>query len=405
MSQHSLSRLNVLAVTHYPPLPGGSARSSALLWQGIARRGHRVHALGPITAETRDFDEQRAGTPETLTVSRYEVPYFNLVPYDIEAYERFQEIEHEGIRSRLPALIDRCRPDVVVSAHETLGEAVVDTAHSKGLPCALMLRGSPTWQIVTGVYPEERTRAYLDLYRRADVVIAVGNYMKTALAELGVGNVVHIPNMLDLEMFSPGPRDPALAAQYGIEEDTVVVLHASVMSPRKRSEDVLRSAALTLPQAPKMLYIFLGGEERGRGLEEMNRRLGLTERVRFIQGVPYEQMPEHIRLADMVVLASQGEGLARIYVETQACGRVLISSDIPAGREVVEDGKTGLLFKTGAVDDLAAQILRAYNDPKLREDIGRAARQRVAAHEIGRVIDLYVRTFSELTSPARPFIQ
>jgi glycosyltransferase involved in cell wall biosynthesis len=392
----------VLAATHYPPMPGGSSRSCSLLWQAIARRGHRMVALGPITpADRARGEDPRGELPETMTVARYDVPYFHLSPYSVEEFERYQQIEHEGIRRALPQLVDRFRPDVLVAAHETLGEAVLDCAREKGLPFALMLRGSPTWQIVTDQYPADRAETYLDLYRRADVVIAVGAYMAEGLGRRGVADVIHIPNFLDLAAFTPSSRDPLLAARYGIAPDDVVVLHASVMQSRKRPEDVLRSAAITLPQAPKLLYLFLGGEERGRALEEASRRQGTAERTRFIDRVSYDEMPDHVRLADMVVLASAGEGIARVYLETQACGRVLISSDIPAGREVVEHGRTGLLFELGSVEELAEQILTAYRDVALRERIGTAARQRMAPHEIGRVVDRYVDVLSDLVRGRR----
>lgn len=390
-------RPTVLAATHYPPMPGGSSRSCSLLWREIARRGHRMIALGPITPADRASGLDAPGAlPESMTVARYEVPYFHLSPYRLAEFDRYQQIEHDGIRKALPGLVDRFRPDVLVAAHETLGEAVIDCARAKGLPLALMLRGSPTWQIVTDQYPADRTVAYLDLYRRADVVLAVGAYMAEGLRERGVPGVVHIPNFLDLTTFAPGPRDPVLAARYGIEPDDVVVLHASVMQSRKRPEDVLRSAAVTLPRAPNLLYLFVGGEERGRALEETSRRQGTAARTRFVDRVSYEEMPDHIRLADVVVLASAGEGVARVSLEAQACGRVLVSSDIPAAREVVEHGRTGLLFPLGSVEGLADRITTAHRDATLRERIGHAARQRMAPHEIGRVVDRYVEVLSDL---------
>jgi glycosyltransferase involved in cell wall biosynthesis len=387
--------IRLLAVTHYQPYPGGSSRSCTLLWHSIAARGHGVHVLAAITPEWRDYDAAHSG-PESLTVSRYEMPFYHLSLNDTGDFLRYQEMEHERIRRALPDAIDRFRPGVVVAAHETLAGGVIDVAKAKGLPCAVMLRGSPTWQIVSGLYPEDLTRTYLDLFRRADLVIAVGDYMRAGLCGRGLGNVIHIPNLLDLEKFSPGPRDADLAARYGIGPDQVVAMHASVMSPRKRPEDVLHAAALALPEAPNLTYLFLGGEERGRPYEELNERLGLSARVRFVYDVPYDQMPDHLRLADVVILASAGEGIARVALETQACGRTLISSDIPAGREVVEHGVTGLLFRMADVKDLAEQTLRAYLDPDLRASLGAAARRRMGVHEIGRVTDRYVEAFAGL---------
>ena len=387
--------MKFVAVSHFPPLPGGSARSCALLFRGIASRGHHVALLGPVTAETAIYDKE-ISNPATLSVSRYELPHFSISQYDLNEFLRFQQIEHDQIRKILPALIDRVKPQFVLSAHETLAGAVSEIAHAKGLPCALMLRGSPTWQIVTDIYPADRTQQYLHLYRTADLVIPVGKYKQVGLAARGVTDLHHIPNLLDIEMFSPGPKDRELLDRYGIPRDSIVALHASLMQSCKRPLDVIESAVIALPQNEKLIYLFLGGGERTGELQQAARDRGLGDRVRFVREVPYEQMPAHIRLADMVVLASEGEGIARVYVETQACGRVLISSDIPAGREVIEHGRSGLLFRTGDPADLATQVLRASTDQALRESIGAAGLERAKHHDIRRVIDSYIEALGAL---------
>lgn len=393
----SADPLKFVAVTHFPPLPGGSARSCALLFNGIASRGHEVHVLGAVTPETASYDEaaQRL-RPPSLSVARYRLPHFSISQYDISEFLRFQQIEHEEIRKTLPDLIDRAKPEFVVCAHETLAGAVIDIVHAKGLPCALMLRGSPTWQIVTDSYPEKLTQQYLDLYRSADLVLPVGRYMRDGLAARDVPNLLHIPNLLDTHQFSPGPKDTRLLDGYRIPRDSIVVMHASLMQSRKRPLDVIEAAASTLPRIEKLLYLFVGGGDRTAELQQTVQSWGLADRVRFVPSVPYEQMPAHIRLADIVVLASEGEGIARVYLETQACARVLISSDIPAGCEVIDHGRTGLVFKMGDPSGMAAQVLRAASDRALRERIGSAARDRVKQHDSSRVIDLYVDALGRL---------
>ena len=104
--------MKFVAVSHFPPLPGGSARSCALLFRGIASRGHQVALLGPITAETAIYDKE-VSNPETLSVSRYELPHFSISQYVLNEFLRFQQIEHDQIRKILPALIDRVKPQFV----------------------------------------------------------------------------------------------------------------------------------------------------------------------------------------------------------------------------------------------------------------------------------------------------
>jgi glycosyltransferase involved in cell wall biosynthesis len=76
-------------------------------------------------------------------------------------------------------------------------------------------------------------------------------------------------------------------------------------------------------------------------------------------------------------------------VETQACGRALLASNIPAAREVIADGETGLLFHPGDVADLTAKTLRLAAAPDLRAAMGRTARARVGRHGLDRAVEAY----------------
>ena len=168
------------------------------------------------------------------------------------------------------------------------------------------------------------------------------------------------------------------------------------MQGRKRPLDIIESAAIALPQHDDLMYVFLGGGKRTEEIRAAARERGLDNRMRFIESVDYERMPEHIRMADMVAMASEGEGIARVCIETQACGRVIISSDIPAGREVVDHGLTGMLFRTGDPADLAEKVLMVAGDPALRSAISDAARESVMVHDIENVVDQYVDMFRSL---------
>lgn len=119
--------------------------------------------------------------------------------------------------------------------------------------------------------------------------------------------------------------------------------------------------------------------------------IGRESFTRHVPSIAAPHVPRYINLADIVVLPLFGEGLARVYLETQACGRVLIASDTAPAREVVDDGVTGLLFPVGAVDALAERCIRAAQDAGLRARIGSAARERVRRHRIAAAVTRYLR--------------
>ena len=107
-------------------------------------------------------------------------------------------------------------------------------------------------------------------------------------------------------------------------------------------------------------------------------------------------MPELINASDIVVMPSAGEAQALVYLETAACGRTLIASDIAAARELIEHGENGLLFPTGDAAALADTILLAAGDPGLRARLGREARRRVEPHSLDRVVGAYAELLESL---------
>lgn len=137
------------------------------------------------------------------------------------------------------------------------------------------------------------------------------------------------------------------------------------------------------------------GPLRG-AIDETCRQKQISERFRLVGWVYYNRMPGYINLADIVVMPSEAEGLSRVYLETQACARLLLASDIPPAREVVEDGETGFLFRKGDINDLTAKTLLAAAEPELRAEIGRKARERVRAHDLKDAVTAYAHTLDEV---------
>lgn len=131
-------------------------------------------------------------------------------------------------------------------------------------------------------------------------------------------------------------------------------------------------------------------------MEDACRQHGIAEKFRFAGWVDYERVPKYVNLADIVVMPSEAESQARVYLEAQACARVLVASDIPGAREVIEDGETGLLFRTGDIDDLTAKTLLAAGNPELRAKIGRQARERVRVHSLDRALAAHVAALQDI---------
>lgn len=91
--------------------------------------------------------------------------------------------------------------------------------------------------------------------------------------------------------------------------------------------------------------------------------------------------------AHVVCLPSYREGLPRSLIEGAACGRPIVTTDVPGCREAVVDGSTGLLVPAENGSALADAIQRMVTDPGLRQRMGAAGRQlALAKFGVDRVV-------------------
>jgi glycosyltransferase involved in cell wall biosynthesis len=108
-----------------------------------------------------------------------------------------------------------------------------------------------------------------------------------------------------------------------------------------------------------------------------------------------DDMPALLAAADIVALPSYyGEGLPKSLTEAAACGRPLVTTDLPGCRDVVTDGVDGLIVPARDAAALARAIARLQDDPKLAVRLGEAARAKALAeyderHIVARTFEVY----------------
>jgi glycosyltransferase involved in cell wall biosynthesis len=386
--------LDILFVGGLPPFRAGSALSLLQLLKRFVGLGHSVRALTPISPDNLEEGEAFATAHPTLPLFWLNLPYLDFTP-DIPAPEAYRRQERTELWRVATPLIDERRPDLVMCGHESWGWHVPELARRHGLPCLQLVRGNPMRGIIEGTYPEDYGRTLLAELRTTALVVAPAEHMAAGLRRLGFdGRLVR--NAVDLRQFAPRSRDAGLMRELRIADDDVVVSQVGNLKAIKRPLDLVESAARALPRDPRLLYLIVGDGILRREVEAACARLGLTDRFRITGWVPYERVPPHMSLADLVVVASEGEGLARVYLEAQACGKVLIASDIAAAREVVETGATGFLFRKADPQDLAEKTLLAAADPALRAAIGRRAHARVQIHALDKAVAAYIALMREI---------
>jgi glycosyltransferase involved in cell wall biosynthesis len=104
---------------------------------------------------------------------------------------------------------------------------------------------------------------------------------------------------------------------------------------------------------------------------------------------------------DLVVLPSYREGLPKVLLEAAACGRAVVTTDVPGCRDAIQPGTTGLLVPARDATALAAAIKRLITDRELRLRMGAAGRA-LAEREfaIESVIDAHLSVYREACAAA-----
>ncbi len=376
--------MDILYVGTLLPHEGGSGITSSLLLKGLVKLGHGVRAVAPIVAGVASREDPlRSWCPE-IEVQRYQVPHYATDEVHTPVQPAYRDEERRQIRTHLLRLSKEKRADLILVGKETFVHEIPKISQRLGLPWVLRLGGHVLMGLGEGHLSGE-AEELRRCFQAADLVVAQAEHLRLPAERFGCRKIAVVPNTVDLDQFAPRPKSAQLCRALGIGADDIVVMHVSNLKPVKRAADMIESAPAVLAADPRIRYVIVGDGPCRPALERMVIDKRLQERFRFTGWMDYEQMPEYLAVADLVVMASEREQQARVYLETQAMERVLIASDIAAARTAVEHEATGLLFPMGDVNALTCEILRAAANPGLRREIGKGARKSVAKFSIHEI--------------------
>jgi asparagine synthase (glutamine-hydrolysing) len=175
-----------------------------------------------------------------------------------------------------------------------------------------------------------------------------------------------LPNCVDLERFSPGPKPPDLAAQLGLSDRRIVMTLGRLASEEryKGFDQVLEALPELAKRVPEISYLICGdGPDRAR-LEQKARDLGVRDRVVFAGFVDEAKKVAYYRLADAYVMPSQGEGFGIVFLEAMGCGIPVMGSVRDGSREALLEGQLGKLVDPSNPQEVADGILATLRMPR-----------------------------------------
>jgi glycosyltransferase involved in cell wall biosynthesis len=378
---------SVLSVIH-GPVYGGAHSQLIRLREPLRTRGFETLGLIPTEPGNAGPRLEEAGVEVvSLPLSRLRATA--------------NPVTHFHFTRRLPGEIAAIRRVIrergvdVVQVHGPTNPHGAFAARLEGVPVV--------WQLYEMRTPRPLRVAAMPLVRRmADVAMSTGHEVARRYpGAIGMGDrlITFVPPV-DTRDFRPDPERRAAARQeLGLASEVPAIGTLGNLNPDKGHEFLVRAVARLRHEHPELRLRVLGSHSPPHARYEARVRsasqalnLESGDAVRFVD--PGTRAAELLPALDVFVLASRREGIPTVVLEAMACGVAVVTTDVGAVREVVEDGVTGIVVPPRDPEALAGAIGGLLRDPARRQAMGSEGRRAVEArHDIETCADAHVDAY------------
>ena len=329
--------MKILHVDEQASWRGGEAQASWLM-QGLVEYGHEVGLAGrPGTLYTTDA---HGG----IEVDRIELPLRS-------------EIDYPSMR-RLGRIV-RERGYDIVHAH---------SSHAHTFAAAAARISGTAKSVISKRLDRAPRSSFLNRwkYNMPDMFVPVSKVVGDVLLDYGIPpekvKLVYDcirPDLLDVE--------PLDRAELGVGDDDIVLFSAGALVDQKDFPNLFKAMPFFMDEF-RQVRILIAGEGRDQAmLERMLADMGYADVVTFLG--QRSDVARIMRTADLYVSSSHTEGLGTSVLEALACELPIVATDAGGVREMVLDGKTGLLVPKRDPEALGRAIGESLRNADKRREM------------------------------------
>ncbi|TLS38682.1 glycosyltransferase family 4 protein [Pseudalkalibacillus caeni] len=205
----------------------------------------------------------------------------------------------------------------------------------------------------------------------ADKIVCISESLKEHLINLGIPaeKISFVPNGVDVEKFQPIDPAEKIKKAYDLEGKFVIGFIGSV-TPYEGLDYLMKALAKLKEKRSDLRFLLVGDGVELPNLKELAKRLGIEEIVKFVGRVPHDQVKDYYSVVDIFPFPRTKAKVCELVTplkpyEAMAMEKLVAVSDIPALREMVIDGETGLEFKAEDSSSLADCLEKAVENMHL----------------------------------------
>lgn len=191
--------------------------------------------------------------------------------------------------------------------------------------------------------------------------------------------VKHWTNGINKDVYDPHYSMDALKKVLSIPRDSKVILKVSRLAKWKGVDRLIMAMRGVVRLYPDVVAVIVGdGEERGN-LEDLAKRLGIHENVRFVGSILHEEIPKYLNPADIFV-SLYHIGVGNPTLEALSCGKCVVTINNKETSGFNKHGEVAVLVDENGLDALPAKLVDLLRDDEKRDCLGRAAREYAVNH-------------------------
>lgn len=361
-----MKRLLILTF-EFPPHPGGIGTYSYQIASNFQKMGIDVVVLTTPNTETDEENES----------------FDKKQPFLIKRFHRWNYYPLK--------IIGRIVETLIFCQHHNV--KVIYACSYKSIFIAFLckvLRDIPYYLVGYGTEYTYNSKIKQLFFQKAEGYLAISNFTAELMKPMVASDVAVIPLGADVAFYDPKFVSDSelehIREEYSLDGSPVLVSVGGIRA-RKGYDVTLKALVRVREMYPDVLLIiagmnnFAGQETYEANLHKFIEQNNLSRNVRLITGAPREILRALYKMADISILSSREadgdvEGFGIVLIEANAMGTPVIASDAGGIVDAVEDGKSGFLYESGNLDDLADKIFHLLRDDTLRLEMGKYGRER-----------------------------
>jgi len=269
--------------------------------------------------------------------------------------------------------LDAFRPELIhINSPCTLGFGAMRYAHEFNVPIVATYHTHfPTYPRYYGLSALEQLTWKISrfLYNRMNRTFVPTIPILEELRSHGLERLEHLPNGVDLNLFTPGRRSEAWRQRFNVGDKPVVIFVSRLVWEKDLA--VLGQAYRILRQKRRDFEMVIVGD--GHAREEFQKMMPDAHFLGYQSG---STLAESYASADIFVFPSTTETFGLVTVEAMASGLAPVAAEVGGAAGIIQEGKSGLFAKPFSAESLSCGVDRLISDRQLRHTLAKGALQR-----------------------------